>query len=538
MRKILMILVLFVSLKMIGQDRVPFVFTLPENSHLADYFGIPTNYQYRTVRERLLAMMVDSSFHIPRYNGVPSGLRVGSSNNDGLLASDTLNGHVYHYWNLAWNRLANYEDIAGAGINIYNSDGYITDDDRYVKGLNDTKGVVFDSLNYFLLTRNNVTRFYMNNLVTRINAPDESQYFGTENAASYVIADNNFMQWETDSTESRRKIVYPSNIHGTFNAYTLVDKSYVDSVATNLDFIVVNEANVENNSWLKYDEDNDEYDVFSIDSLNGKMEFITGVTGGGFPANGDSIMTDSNFIYRHIEIDREGDRQSRLAFNNYYYEHDSTNGNIIFHPPLVNGERVIIYTSWIATWSFLHRRTAPSPLVWTAIDFETNTNLSESPANQWQASTGAGWGQTGLNDTYKIPASTEAAYRTQITAATQWKYIMGIGTDDAEVGYASFTRGVLVQHNGSNFDIYRTSGASTFDTGVDLDVGDYCALWRYADGTVKIRKSVDGTNWTDVYAYGATSTADMFFKIDVNYISGPSSFGILVNPQVTNQAAQ
>lgn len=57
----------------------------------------PTNYQYRTVRERLLAMMVDSSFHVPRYNGTPVGLRVGSSRNSGALGIDTI-GHVSFFY--------------------------------------------------------------------------------------------------------------------------------------------------------------------------------------------------------------------------------------------------------------------------------------------------------------------------------------------------------------------------------------------------------------------------------------------------------
>src|SRR5688572_1723509 len=62
----------------------------------------PTNYQYRTVRERLLAMMVDSSFHVPRYNGTPSGLRTGSSTHDGLIAVDTTNHILYFYSGATW----------------------------------------------------------------------------------------------------------------------------------------------------------------------------------------------------------------------------------------------------------------------------------------------------------------------------------------------------------------------------------------------------------------------------------------------------
>lgn len=64
----------------------------------------PTNYQYRAVRERTIASMVDSSWTFPRYNGVPSGLRIGSSTQSGLGAIDTLNHGQYFYSGGAWRR--------------------------------------------------------------------------------------------------------------------------------------------------------------------------------------------------------------------------------------------------------------------------------------------------------------------------------------------------------------------------------------------------------------------------------------------------
>lgn len=70
----------------------------------------PANYQYRVVYERLRGLMPDSVLHIPRYNGVPSGLRGGSSTHDGAFAMDTLNGNFYGYRNGTWFRVANYID--------------------------------------------------------------------------------------------------------------------------------------------------------------------------------------------------------------------------------------------------------------------------------------------------------------------------------------------------------------------------------------------------------------------------------------------
>lgn len=87
-----MILVLIISIQSFGQN--------------------PANYQYRVVYERLRGLMPDSVLHIPRYNGVPSGLRGGSATHDGAIAFDTLNGHIYGYRNSAWFRLANYSELA------------------------------------------------------------------------------------------------------------------------------------------------------------------------------------------------------------------------------------------------------------------------------------------------------------------------------------------------------------------------------------------------------------------------------------------
>ena len=61
----------------------------------------PANYVPYASRNRYIALMADSTFHIPRFNGAPS-LRTGGSTNDGALAADTANGRLYMYYNSAW----------------------------------------------------------------------------------------------------------------------------------------------------------------------------------------------------------------------------------------------------------------------------------------------------------------------------------------------------------------------------------------------------------------------------------------------------
>ena len=67
---------------------------------------------YTTVNSRYkwIAGGFDSSLILPRYNGVPSGLR-SAWNTDGQLAVDTANNRLYVYSGGAWVRVANYSDV-------------------------------------------------------------------------------------------------------------------------------------------------------------------------------------------------------------------------------------------------------------------------------------------------------------------------------------------------------------------------------------------------------------------------------------------
>jgi hypothetical protein len=61
----------------------------------------PANYVPYASRNRYIALMADSTFHIPRFNGAPS-LRTGGSTNDGALAADTANNRLYIYNGGSW----------------------------------------------------------------------------------------------------------------------------------------------------------------------------------------------------------------------------------------------------------------------------------------------------------------------------------------------------------------------------------------------------------------------------------------------------
>jgi len=79
-------------------------------------FAQPTNYIWYKQRTRQYSMMIDSMLFVPRYNGTPSGVRVGEpSAIDGAVAIDTANNRFYIRSGGAWVRVANYSEVA-AGL--------------------------------------------------------------------------------------------------------------------------------------------------------------------------------------------------------------------------------------------------------------------------------------------------------------------------------------------------------------------------------------------------------------------------------------
>jgi len=204
MKKILGLILLVVSVNLFGQT--------------------PPGYQTRIVRERIQgSFMVDSTLHIPRYCGTPSGVRGGGSIQDGALAMDTCNNLLYIYSSGVWLALTSY--------NIYNSNGILSGN-RTLTGLNNTYGLLFDSLNTFEIKRAGVSRLLMNNTGTNLYSPDGDNSVLVSNAVVQLSLPLNYLWVRSDSSLLHKRISYEGNLHSTFKTYSLVDKSYVDSMTS------------------------------------------------------------------------------------------------------------------------------------------------------------------------------------------------------------------------------------------------------------------------------------------------------------------
>jgi hypothetical protein len=229
MKRILFLIFFIISIQSIASDPPRWRVIKVGN---VEYWLPPLNYTFINGRYRWLATMADSGLHLPAYNGVPSGTRTGVTPQDGALAADTANHNLYLWSNSVWTRMAKFSEIAGASANIYNTDGILTGN-RTLTGLNNTYNLAFDSLDYFRVARNGVTRIYQNSSTSSLYSPDGNTLINISNGLTQlsVSSASNYLWGRADSFLFHKRASYEGNIHSTFNPYSLVDKSYVDSVA-------------------------------------------------------------------------------------------------------------------------------------------------------------------------------------------------------------------------------------------------------------------------------------------------------------------
>lgn len=210
MRYIILVLILICSLGVAAQN--------------------PSNYQKRKVYERIEGgLMIDSTFHLPRYNGTPTGIRTGASTHAGALAIDTANMRLYMWGDYVWTRLARYDELATAsrfGVEDIRATAH-----RTFYGDNNTYSFSFDSMNTFGVYRNGINRIFMNSSSSGLSSPDGLNSVQVTDAVTSIGFNNsnNYLWVLDDSLIAHKRISYQGNIHGTFFPYSLVDKSYVDS---------------------------------------------------------------------------------------------------------------------------------------------------------------------------------------------------------------------------------------------------------------------------------------------------------------------
>jgi hypothetical protein len=100
----------------------------------------------------------------------------------------------------------------------------------------DTYNMTFAGVSNFIISRASINRLLLNNLSSGFYSPDGSVSVQASDVVAQLSAGGgaNYIKTNSDSTRSPKRISYESNLHGSFTTYSLIDKSYLDSVAVGL----------------------------------------------------------------------------------------------------------------------------------------------------------------------------------------------------------------------------------------------------------------------------------------------------------------
>jgi hypothetical protein len=138
----------------------------------------------------------------------------------------------------------------------------------------------------------------------------------------------------------------------------------------------------------------------------GKLAFRVDSNGLSSYLSGDSTLTETSFIGKHVEVYRDGERQ--LVKDKFYHvnntiEFNSSTGRITFHPPFTTNEQIIIDVSQPINWESIYLTGSENDLLtglracWK-LDESTGTSLSEQ-VNDYTATAinGASVGSNGID---------------------------------------------------------------------------------------------------------------------------------------------
>lgn len=383
-----------------------------------------------------------------------------------------------------------------------------------------------------------------------------SGYLEANNATGY----NRFSTFG-DSSHTPKKISYTTNLHSTFNRYSLVDVAWVDSLhallalashthaASDIVSGTIATARLGSgtaNSTKVLAGDQTWKSAVTIDltgGANGYEVYVENIstgalatraaTGGSVtptgwlsfqvdvttnaPEDGDNLLQNDSLVGKRIEVYREGLLQDSSASEGYTF--NSGSGEITFIPALAANQRIKIHV-YDEESIYDIALEVPPPPGYNSFDFTIKDGtLTESPTDVWNG-TGS-YGNNGLAPV-KLPASTDGSVRMQYTSGSE-DNVFGFIPTYALTNSGSFDAAVFINSG----TIYRQDGGSSASTGISISVGDYLKVYR-AGSTYKAAKSPDGTSWADVYTYTHSGSGVQFVGCDVSgKLSFPAEEGLI-----------
>lgn len=459
--------------------------------------------------------------------------KLGSAN-DSILRWDPVTKKV---------RMSDASGIGGVNRFGVSGEDAIATQNRTFTGNDNTYYLRFDSLASWRVGRDGVVRFNMSSTTSSMISQNTSAAFTAGPSTAVMNFGSNALTALADSTQSSRIIAYIDGFkNGMLTDYALTPRNYVDSLiagagsnlifeesvvesndsvflrgekiytpATNTFYgrdnannpgyhsaAIINLTNVENKHFLNYK--NGEW-------LNTKyfqeMKFIVGEDV-GYPDAGDSTFIDTAFAYRKINVFREGDLQYQDD-PLYGWEIDDATSKIIFHPPLFEGERVILQIYDTLQWNSITHT-----IVEECVDFNLTGDLTESPACTWSsaAGTGKGYGTKSLqigDDGYYI-----------VSIVNSDNYQAPIGLDDDASNVEAYVNWECTVYANTGTYRYHENGGAAQNSGVAYADGDLLRFY-VASGVIKAQKSSNGGGlWTDIYTFtGVTQDHILYPKVDL-----------------------
>ncbi len=618
MRKILLLLLVILSFQAFGQT--------------------PPGYQTRIVRERIQgSFMVDSTLHIPRYNGTPSGVRGGGSVQDGALAMDTTNHILYIYSGGIWRTVSGgtptLQQVTTAGnrttddIHLYNGatdslilqstqlavynafgggstmqPGYIVAQNafgaRWIAGnevgMSNTgsgfntslKNINPSASNEFYLRETNTSShidtianlsdvraggggsggFFNPNQTSTGNTAHDANYksfavtkmlsghwkagtgtnymdeaYDSTYHAMVVQNGSDFYGWEANKSagnkfmklyarESSKDAVLTvkgdsivlDQTDGDYRFKNVASGSNSDSVMV-IDStgrvnmrqgVIVNENGIHDQSMLKYDSSNVEYDVIKSDTLLQDLSFLIGDS--GYPANGSTVITMPALKNRKVRFHisgilmTEGTHYTRTNDSTFTFVDDLETGTP------VEIETIAYYiTSTIDTTGISGSGGGGGGgCTLSYVSFNVTGDLTESPTGTWSsaAQTGKGYGTTSLQ------VGNDGDY--QVTIVNSTNYQAPIGLDDDGNNTENYTDWECTLYANVGTYYYHENGGSGTSSGISYADGDLLRF-HVVSGVIKGQKSSDGgTNWTDIHTFsGVTQDHILYPKVSLTPVA-------------------
>jgi len=203
-------------------------------------FAQPTNYIWYKQRTRQYSMMIDSMLFVPRYNGTPSGVRVGENSAiDGAVAVDTANNRFYIRSGGAWVRVGNYSEIPAGLQPVLAAGRTLSSNDSILFG-----GYVF--------------KFKGGELIISSDGVDNGDYTLQNTGGAYFDATGKTIRF-VGIQASEIDSVYGENAAGNMGKIAVTDLpaggggigSFQDSVANVRDFGAVGDGSTEDSTAFK-----------------------------------------------------------------------------------------------------------------------------------------------------------------------------------------------------------------------------------------------------------------------------------------------